>query len=161
MLKAKFTYKGFTVKPNKKTGIVPYKQWKIATSKYLTKYGSFILIDISEQRLYYCKSRKLILDYPVVTGCVSKGMGTPKGEYSIRSKSRDTTLSGSGYSSHVDYWMAFIGNSYGIHDASWRSKFGGQIYKTNGSHGCVNSPRSKVKILYEKAPVGTPVIVCA
>jgi len=140
-------------------GKISYQDWKLATSKYLTKYKRFILIDISEQRLYYVYKKKCELSYSVVTGDVTKGNGTPKGTYSIRSKATDVTLSGANYSSHVNYWMAFIGSSYGIHDASWRSHFGGKIYRGNGSHGCVNSPYSKVKILYNKAPVGTPVII--
>lgn len=159
MAKKSFKYRGMKIKPNKKNGKISYQDWKLATSKYLTKYKRFILIDISEQRLYYVYKKKCELSYSVVTGDVTKGNGTPKGTYSIRSKATDVILSGANYSSHVNYWMAFIGSSYGIHDASWRSHFGGKIYRGNGSHGCVNSPYSKVKILYNKAPVGTPVII--
>lgn len=161
MAKKPFHYRGMKIKPNKKNGKISYRDWKLATCKYLTKYKKFILIDISEQRLYYVNKKKCELTYSVVTGDVTKGMGTPKGVFSIRSKARGVTLSGANYSSYVNYWMAFIGSSYGIHDASWRSNFGGNIYKGNGSHGCVNSPYSKVKILYDKAPVGTPVIICS
>ena len=63
------------------------------------------------------------------------------------------------YVSYVDYWMAFIGTSYGIHDASWRSEFGNPIYKGNGSHGCVNTPYSAVQTIYNNIPSGTPVII--
>lgn len=55
--------------------------------------------------------------------------------------------------------MAFIGNSYGIHDANWRSTFGGQIYLTNGSHGCVNVPPANMPALYQAVKVGTPVVI--
>ena len=55
--------------------------------------------------------------------------------------------------------MAFIGHSYGIHDASWRSSFGGEIYKYNGSHGCINMPYYNVSKLYDMVQVGTPVHV--
>jgi lipoprotein-anchoring transpeptidase ErfK/SrfK len=55
--------------------------------------------------------------------------------------------------------MPFNGNQ-GIHDAdNWRSSYGGSIYLTNGSHGCVNTPRNKVKTIYENVEIGTPVIV--
>ena len=47
----------------------------------------------------------------------------------------------------------------GIHDASWRSSYGGNIYKGNGSHGCVNTPYSKVQKIYNNTGYGTPVIV--
>ena len=47
----------------------------------------------------------------------------------------------------------------GIHDASWRSKYGGTIYQTNGSHGCINTPRDAMVQLYESVEVGTPVVM--
>ena len=45
-----------------------------------------------------------------------------------------------------------------MHDASWRSSFGGNIYKTNGSHGCINLPPSVAQELYSYVEKGTPVI---
>ncbi|MBQ7463714.1 MAG: L,D-transpeptidase, partial [Lachnospiraceae bacterium] len=48
---------------------------------------------------------------------------------------------------------------YGLHDASWRGAFGGNIYKTNGSHGCVNMPRATAEALFATVNVGTPVVV--
>ena len=76
----------------------------------------------------------------------------------MTSRALDTTLTGPGYSSFVNYWMGFYGGC-GIHDASWRSSFGGTIYKGNGSHGCVNTPLEKVKYIYEHTDYGTPVYV--
>ena len=47
----------------------------------------------------------------------------------------------------------------GFHDASWRhGRFGGNIYKTSGSHGCINMPEDKAAKLYELVAVDTPVI---
>ena len=45
-----------------------------------------------------------------------------------------------------------------MHDANWRSSFGGNIYKTNGSHGCINLPPSIAKQIYENIEKGTAVI---
>ena len=53
--------------------------------------------------------------------------------------------------------MPFNGG-IGIHDASWRNKFGGEIYKTGGSHGCVNSPYEVAKAIFDNIEVGTPVV---
>ena len=48
----------------------------------------------------------------------------------------------------------------GIHDAyRWRTKYGGDIYQWNGSHGCVNAPLEVAQTLYERVEMGTPVIV--
>jgi lipoprotein-anchoring transpeptidase ErfK/SrfK len=47
----------------------------------------------------------------------------------------------------------------GIHDASWRDDYGGDIYETAGSHGCVNTPYDKMLELYNETEVGTPVVM--
>lgn len=47
----------------------------------------------------------------------------------------------------------------GIHDADWRDEFGGEIYKTSGSHGCINVPPEIMPELYERTEVGMPVIM--
>lgn len=113
-------------------------------------------IYISQQKLYYYEYGQVVLSSDVVTGINN---GTPRGHYSVVSKARNATLKGADYESFVNYWIGFIGSSYGMHDASWRSSFGGQIYKTNGSHGCVNMPYYKVQALYNMVSIGTPVNV--
>ena len=59
----------------------------------------------------------------------------------------------------VNYWLAFIGGTYGFHDATWRGEFGGYIYTWDGSHGCVNLPLWAAETLYDNADVGTPVFI--
>ena len=51
------------------------------------------------------------------------------------------------------------GGGYGLHDASWRKKFGTQDYFYKGSHGCVNMPTVAAKKLYSMIEVGTPVYI--
>ena len=151
-----FKYHDVTIRPNKKTGAITKKQYRRASyGPY--HYKRYILIDISNQTLKYYVKGKVKLKSNVVTG--GPGNRTPKGHFRLRSKSRNITLRGNGYSSYVKYWMAFIGSEYGIHDASWRSKFGGTIYKKNGSHGCPNMPRKNAAKLYKMAPIGTRVII--
>ena len=123
-----------------------------------TPGGTYIEIDKSQQRMWAYKNGKLVVSTPVVTG-MRNSMDTPSGYHYINNKVRNTTLTGPGYASHVSYWMAFIGSGYGIHDASWRSSFGGSIYTWNGSHGCVNTPYNSVRTIYNNMPVGTPVII--
>ena len=116
----------------------------------------YIDISISEQTLNYYEYGEVVLSSYVVTGIND---GTPIGNYSVLYKARDVMLKGDDYESHVDYWMAFLGHSYGLHDASWRGQFGGNIYRYNGSHGCVNMPYSKIASLYYMVDVGTPVYI--
>jgi hypothetical protein len=158
----KFKYKKRTVRPNPKTGAISRYDYMIAIGKYKKSpyhYDKYILIDISSQKLTYYVGGRKKLRCSVVTGNRSAGHSTPRGKYRVRGKSRGVTLKGPGYSSYVSYWMPFLGNAYGMHDASWRSSFGGGIYKYNGSHGCVNMPRWAARKLYNKVSVGTIVVI--
>lgn len=141
--------------------------WAVREPEYVTRAfqrgvsdigNTYIEIDLSRQHMWYYEKGSLIVDTDVVTGNMSKGYGTPAMVACIQYKQRDATLNGENYSTPVDYWMPIYKN-IGIHDASWRSSFGGQIYKRNGSHGCINTPYNKVKTIYEKVEVGTPVIL--
>ncbi|BCN31383.1 L,D-transpeptidase family protein [Anaeromicropila herbilytica] len=118
---------------------------------------TYVEVNLKEQHLFFYKEGKLIVDSDFVSGNVSKGHGTPIGTYSITYKQRDATLVGENYSTPVHYWMPF-NNNIGLHDASWRSEFGGKIYLTRGSHGCVNLPPAVAKKIYENIEKGTAVI---
>ena len=58
----------------------------------------------------------------------------------------------------VQYWMPFV-YGQGLHDASWQSSFGGDAYKTRGSHGCVNLPPDEASIIYNTIEGGYPIIL--
>ncbi len=118
---------------------------------------TYIEVNLSLQTMWYYKDGKLLVETPVVTG-MKGSADTPTGFYSVYQRAKDTYLYGDDYVSHVDYWMAFLGG-YGIHDASWRSTYGGNIYTYDGSHGCVNTPFNAVKTIYENSGIGTFVIV--
>lgn len=129
-----------------------------AASRDTNDIGStYVEINLSEQRMWLFKDGKCIVDTDVVTGNSAKQHDTPPGVYGITYKERDAVLNGEDYSNPVTYWMPFNGN-IGIHDASWRTKFGGEIYKTGGSHGCVNTPFEAAKKIFENIEAGTPVI---
>lgn len=119
---------------------------------------TYIEIDMGEQMMYYYVDGVVQIETPIVTGNTSRKMGTPSGVNYVYLKQTDRILRGANYASHVDFWMPVKGN-IGIHDAAWRSNYGGTIYKTNGSHGCINTPRTAMEQLYSMAEVGTPVIM--
>jgi len=121
-------------------------------------YGNtYVEIDLTTQRVYLYVNGELIKSSDCVTGNVSKGHTTPPGIYPMTYKEKNAVLRGPGYASPVKFWMPFNGG-IGLHDASWRSKFGGEIYKTNGSHGCINLPYDMAKTIYDNAYAGMPVI---
>lgn len=120
---------------------------------------TYVEICISRQEMWCYEYGTCIVDTPVVTGNPNKNNATPSnGVWSIDAKMRDYVLVGEGYRSPVDYWMPFNGG-VGIHDMQTRAYFGGSIYLTNGSHGCINTPYNMVQVIYNAVSVGTPVIV--
>lgn len=126
--------------------------------------NTYVEIDLTGQHVYMYKDGVLAWDAPCVTGNVSKNHTTPPGIFTLTYKEEDRVLRGKKmpdgtyeYESPVDYWMPFNGG-IGLHDANWRGSFGGNIYKTNGSHGCINLPPAKAKILYGLVYKGIPVI---
>lgn len=125
--------------------------------------SSYVEIDISAQHLWIYQDGELVLSSDVVTGNVSRGKSTPTGTYYVFSKQRDRILrgpdyDGTEYASPVAYWMPF-NSGIGLHDAPWRSAFGGNIYLKNGSHGCVNMPPASAKIAFYYVNIGFPVVV--
>lgn len=113
----------------------------------------YVNVFISKQRLDYYENNKVVLTTPITSGAHN---ATKTGNFTIKNKARDTTLKGADYVSFVKYWMGY-GGGYGLHDASWRSRFGTSDYFTRGSHGCINMPTNAAKELYDKIEVGTPV----
>ena len=120
--------------------------------------GTYIEVNLSAQKLWFYKNGECIVSTSIVSGKVAEDMCTPTGVYSIYSKSTDTYLVGENYRSFVYYWMPFYGG-YGLHDATWRGSFGGDIYLYDGSHGCVNLPLKAAGTIYDNAPIGTKVIL--
>lgn len=129
----------------------------------IDKKSTYVEIDISSQELWLYSKGKVIVDTPIVTGDAAHGDDTPTGNYQIYNKKSPVTLKGDNYdgtkyASKVQYWMPFNGG-IGLHDAPWKSVFGGSEYLHNGSHGCVNLPYSAAEKIYSYVSVGTRVIV--
>ena len=119
---------------------------------------TYIEVDMGKQMLYYYVDGVLNMDMPVVTGNVNRSRGTPTGIYPVYNKRYHTYLRGVDYVSYVNYWLG-VHKGVGIHDANWRSKFGDEIYKSDGSHGCINCPYDSVEVLWDVVDIGTPVIL--
>ena len=121
--------------------------------------NTYVEINLTKQHVWFYKNGTLVVDGDVVTGNVSNNTGTPVGTYVLNYKERNATLKGEDYSSAVDYWMPF-NNNIGLHDASWRNGvFGGNIYMSEGSHGCVNCPYNVAKTIFENIEPEIPIVV--
>lgn len=121
--------------------------------------NSYVEVSIDNQRLWMYVNGNCIINTPVVTGdIVKQGRATHRGVFSLTYKTKNAVLRGEDYETPVNFWMPFDGG-IGLHDATWRSNFGGSIYKGNGSHGCVNMPYNAAKTAYENINSTMPIIV--
>ena len=127
--------------------------------------NTYIEANLSSQHVWIYVDGAMVCETDCVSGNTSLGRGTPTGVFQIMYKDTDVDLKGQqlangqySYISHVNYWMPFYGGC-GFHDASWRSRFGGSIYKSDGSHGCINLPPSITPKFYGYVRTGMPVIV--
>ena len=119
--------------------------------------GTYVEICISQQKMWCYKDGQLVVETPVVTGSHATGYDTPAGSvWAIDGKKSDYDFTL--YTAHVMFWLPF-NDQVGIHDSSWRSEYGGDIYLTNGSHGCVNTPYNAAEKIFNTVGIGDPVIV--
>lgn len=120
---------------------------------------TYIELDKQNQKFYYYVDNELVLESDIVTGLPTKQRDTPTGIYFIINKAREANLVGETWDVDVDYWLGVTYTGVGFHDATWRNKFGGTVWKNNGSHGCINTPYDAMKKLYESVEIGTAVII--
>lgn len=127
---------------------------------------TYLEINITKQHLWFVKDGSVVLESDFVSGKESDPTRlTPSGTYYIYNKERNRVLRGTKqpngkyeYESPVSYWMPF-NKGIGLHDASWSSTFGRDIYINSGSHGCINLPTGFAGSLYSQIYVNLPVVV--
>ena len=121
--------------------------------------GDFIVISLSDQKLWIVRNGHIISRISIVSG--KPVSPTVIGNFRVLSKEYSRILRGPGYASWVQYWMPFYGD-YGIHDANWQpsSAFSNSnYYRWGGSHGCINVQPSEMGYIYSNSYVGMRVIV--
>jgi hypothetical protein len=121
-------------------------------------------VSIAEQRIWLYNNGKLTFTTNVVTGRHNTNEDTPKGVWYVMYKETPSILKGSevgnaNYSVKVQYWAPFTLSGCGFHDASWRRNWASTAYLTAGSGGCVNTPSSVMKTVYENLSKNEPVVV--
>lgn len=157
----------------KKTGDieVPTKQ---QADKYTDMgqpdWGAYVDIDLSEQYArYYDASGNVLWESHIISGNPNTDHASPTGIYKLNRRDRDQTLIGADenkdnkpdYETPVAYWMPFVGNSVGLHDAGWQSSASfnnPNAYTYTGSHGCINLPPAKAAELFDIIQIGVCVI---
>ncbi|MBU3876329.1 L,D-transpeptidase/peptidoglycan binding protein [Faecalicatena sp. AGMB00832] len=129
--------------------------------------NTYAEVDLSAQHMWYIVDGNVAMESDVVTGLPTPEKETTAGVFSILEMQRDKTLVGDidpdtgkpEYETPVTFWMRITWSGIGFHDANWQPGFGGDLYTSIGSHGCVNMPYGQAETLYSMLSVGTPVIV--
>jgi hypothetical protein len=151
------------LKPGRKT-IKAAVRWKDLPSRY----GTIITVDRSHFRLRLFKRLKLSKTYGVAVG--QPAYPTPTGLYSIVNKQVNPTwtapnspwagemagqsISGNDPSNPLKArWMGIV-NGVGIHGTGQEYSIG-----SAASHGCIRMRVADVIDLYDRVPVGTPVLI--
>ena len=126
---------------------------------------SYLEVDLEEQHMWCYIDGKLVMESDCVTGDPTTDHETPTGVFGIMFMKKDATLRGiqqkNGkyeYETKVKYWMPFYADC-GFHDAWWRTAFGEEIYKGDGSHGCVNLPSEAAEELFSYCDTKMPVVI--
>lgn len=122
---------------------------------------TYIEVSIQDQHVWHYVNGELCCESDCVTGKCDRSHETPTGVFYILERQNGRTLrpKGSTSGTWVNKWMRITWDGVGLHDAYWRGAFGGTIYKNNGSHGCINLPKSYAYSLYDEVSLGTCVVV--
>lgn len=119
---------------------------------------TYVEVDMTLQKMFFFSNGEKVFETDVVTGCTKKGWGTPEVVAFVNYKRRNTYLKGKNYRSFVNYWVP-VYRGIGLHDATWRKEFGGELYIKGGSHGCINTPLENMKVLFDMLEKGMPVVL--
>lgn len=136
-----------------------------ALDKKYVKYEQFIVVDKSENRLYYYRKGELVKSFAVATG--KNATDTPEGLFKIREKIKNRPYykgkikGGDPKNPLGDRWLGLevkingkTSYAYAIHGNNNESSIGKYV-----SAGCVRMHNKSIHWLYDEVKVGTPVLI--
>jgi hypothetical protein len=108
-------------------------------------------ISIADQKVYVIRNGKVAFTCKCITGLPVEGRSTPTGAYFIKEHREAYTLTGADYSTPVTNWVRITWTGTGFHPATWQpwSSWNKNMYKSRGSHGCINLSPSDAKTIYD------------
>ncbi|HYL42326.1 MAG TPA: L,D-transpeptidase [Ktedonobacteraceae bacterium] len=135
-----------------------------------------VVISLEEQAMRIYDHDKLVNAFLVTTGRPSKP--SPPGTWWVEGKKSPTVFKADVPKSSpywypdtpINYAMQYHSNGYFIHDSWWRSDYGpttqfphqdasGDVFSSQGSHGCVNLSKSDAAWLYSFVVVYTHIVI--
>ena len=137
---------------------------------------TYVEISIPEQRLIIYVDGQVVLDTLVVTGMTDGEHDTPTGAFFVYDKQTNKIMRGierdengnakrkpNGefvyeYEIPCKYWARLTNEGVGMHDYA-RGAYGGNIYRYDGSHGCINMSLSAAETMWNTVYDYMPVII--
>ena len=129
------------------------KAYKLNFDNLVDDYNTqtYSEVDISEQMVYVFQNGQVVYSAKCVTGLPSDASrATKTGCWYIKDKKLEYTLTGADYTTPTKYWVriTWTGTGYHYMNRSDWSKWSPDLYKTRGSHGCINLQLEDVKNIY-------------
>ena len=156
-----------SVKTNATVDMKNYSGQNISYNRSTAIGSTRVEINLTTLHEYIYVDGKQKADIPVMSGTLSGNHETPTGLFHILYKQSPSTLTGnndngSKYSSKVSYWEPLTEDGVGMHDSPWQPAkvYGNPSYRdTYHSHGCLNNPPSKMKLVWDNTSATEPVII--
>lgn len=150
---------------NRESGIVD-ATWKSVGKSHGqdNDFGNtYIELSIKRQHMWLYVDGVIRVDTDVTTGKDTDDLRTPTGMFRTLDFKTDFTMTGDGYTAYSKYFIQVTADGVGIHDASWRSVYGGDDWVDRGSHGCINTPYDAVQDIFltltSRSSQSVPVII--
>ena len=107
-------------------------------------------VSIAKQMVYVIRKGKVAFQCRCISGRPVKGRETPRGAFFIKEHRRNYTMRGDDYETFVKCWVRITWTGTGFHPATWQpwSRWSKDLYKTRGSHGCLNLQPADAERIY-------------
>jgi len=126
----------------------------------------FVMVDISEQRVYVYKDNELIREMICSTGIEEPETMTPRGQFIINKNGdkRGEWFYSKKYKQGAKYWVGFIGGEFLFHSVAMdenKNIIESEAKKlgTPASHGCIRMSVDDAYWFYKTIPKGTNLLI--
>ncbi len=112
--------------------------------------NNYTEVSIKKQMVYVVRDGKVAFKCRTISGRPVKGRETPRGAFFIKEHRRDYTMKGEDYKTFVKCWVRITWTGTGFHPATWQPwhRWNKDLYKTIGSHGCLNLHPADAEKIY-------------
>ena len=112
---------------------------------------NFTEIDLTAQKIYVWRNGKVAFKCRTISGKPVKDRQTRTGAYFIKEHQTHRILRGENYATPVNNWVRIMWTGTGFHGAPWQpwSRWSKTLYRSRGSHGCLNLSPSDSKKIYD------------